>query len=833
MGEVCRADDMVLGQPVALKFLPESLERNEDRLRRFLNEVRVARQISHPSICRVYDIGEAEGHHFISMEFVDGEDLSSLMRRIGRLPEQKALEIARQLCAGLAAAHDKGILHRDLKPANIMIDGRGRARITDFGLAGWAEEIGAGDLHAGTPDYMAPEQLAGREVSVRSDIYALGCVLYELFTGKRPFRSGPRAEISRLRQETTPETPSTVVDGLDPAVERVLMLCLERDPRDRPRSALAVAAALPGGDPLAAALAAGEIPSPEMIAAAGPRGGMTPRAATAWLAIFVLGLILLPLLLPRVSLYGKIPLEKPLAAFTEDARRIVQQLGYETAAEDRASWFEIHRETLQYFAEQDAGPSRWDSLSRPGEIAVKVSYRQAEHALMAREMSGRISFQDPNPRPGDVTLTMGLDGRLLFFKAVPSFMENTGDPAETVDWTVLFEAAGLDRARFEPVAPRAQPQTFGDERAAWEGVLPHRGDLPVRVEAIALRGRPVFFETVTPYDDYWSDEVSASREQPAAMRLFQTGLLLLVVSLAVGAIFMAVRNFRLGRGDRRGALRLAGYVLILRLLLWVVGGHHVPDFGAEFYSLIHAVADGLILAVLCWVLYVALEPYFRRLLPEALVSWTRLLAGRLRDPLVGRDLLIGFALGMGLHLLTVLAFWLPAKIGLPPPIPLPTAIDALAGGRFALAQIFKVLMVSLAVPLLWIVLFLLLRVVLRLRWLAMAAFCLILSLVGTGDFAPIGGEAASPALLALGAVMGFGLGAILLVLILRFGVLSTAACFLMANLVSLYPVTYETSAPYFGISLVALLVAAGLAAYAFSTALAGRPLFQDSLLHRD
>ncbi len=183
MGEVYRADDLKLRQPVALKLLPSKLSQNEQRLERFHHEVRIARQVSHPNVCRVYDIGDADGQPFIAMEFVDGEDLASVLRRMGRPSPDKSLEIARQLCAGLAAAHDKGVLHRDLKPHNIMIDERGRVRITDFGLAGFVEDFTGKEITAGTPAYMAPEQLAGREVSVKSDIFALGLVLSELFTG--------------------------------------------------------------------------------------------------------------------------------------------------------------------------------------------------------------------------------------------------------------------------------------------------------------------------------------------------------------------------------------------------------------------------------------------------------------------------------------------------------------------------------------------------------------------------------------------------------------------------------------------------------------------------
>ena len=184
MGEVYRALDLILNQPVALKFLSQAAHTGEAALARFRNEVRIARQVSHPSVCRVYDIGVIEGLHFLSMEYVDGEDLASLLRRIGRLPPDKALEFTRRICAGLAAAHERGVLHRDLKPANIMIDGRGQVRITDFGLAALAAEVQAGDIRSGTPGYMSPEQKAGREVTTRSDLYSLGLVLHEMFTGK-------------------------------------------------------------------------------------------------------------------------------------------------------------------------------------------------------------------------------------------------------------------------------------------------------------------------------------------------------------------------------------------------------------------------------------------------------------------------------------------------------------------------------------------------------------------------------------------------------------------------------------------------------------------------
>src|SRR5262245_54546828 len=177
MGEVYRADDLTLGQPVALKFLPQHIAADPDRLARFRREVAAARRVSHPNVCRVYDIAEHEGQPFLTMEFVDGEDLSSVLKRLGRVPEEKGVEIARQLCSALAAVHDQGLLHRDLKPPNVMLDGRGKVRLTDFGLAAAAQDLSATEVRSGTPLYQAPEQIAGKEVTARSDLYALGLVL--------------------------------------------------------------------------------------------------------------------------------------------------------------------------------------------------------------------------------------------------------------------------------------------------------------------------------------------------------------------------------------------------------------------------------------------------------------------------------------------------------------------------------------------------------------------------------------------------------------------------------------------------------------------------------
>ena len=352
-------DDLKLGQAVALKFLPEKLAQDADRRERLFEEVRTARKVSHPNACRVWDIGEADGHQFISMEFVDGEDLASLLRRIGRAPKEKAAQIARQLCAGLAAAHEEGVLHRDLKPANVMIDGRGRVRLTDFGLASMAGEI-RGDERAGTPMYMAPELLSGGAPSVQTDIYALGLVLYELFTGKRAYQAENLQELMDLQSATSLTSPASLVDGLDPAVEHIILACLNNDPRQRPQTAFAVAGALPGGDPLAAALAAGETPAPELVAAAEVEGALNPPVAAACLAGVGVGLALLIALAPYFQLARMTPLEMSGDALAVLAQGVLATAGFEEPPVDTLDGFYPNNSYIDFIVAQDEGPTVYE-----------------------------------------------------------------------------------------------------------------------------------------------------------------------------------------------------------------------------------------------------------------------------------------------------------------------------------------------------------------------------------------------------------------------------------------------------------------------------------------
>ncbi len=240
MGRVYKAFDQAVGQKVALKLLRPEVANDEAMIGRFRNELKLARQITHRNVCRMYDLGQEGSELYITMEFVAGEDLKSFVRRIGHVPVRKALGLAKQVAEGLAEAHRLGIIHRDLKPQNIMIDQEGNAKIMDFGISRTIEAGGATQegLIIGSPEYMSPEQAEGRAVDQRSDIYSLGAVLFEMLTGKLPFEGRTALDLA-LKHKTVPPSDPRNHDSQIPAdVSRLVLKCLEKEAPARYQSAL-------------------------------------------------------------------------------------------------------------------------------------------------------------------------------------------------------------------------------------------------------------------------------------------------------------------------------------------------------------------------------------------------------------------------------------------------------------------------------------------------------------------------------------------------------------------------------------------------------------------
>jgi serine/threonine-protein kinase len=805
MGEVYRAHDLKLGQAVALKFLPEKTARDKSLLARFHAEVRIARQVSHPNVCRVYDIGEVEGSTFLSMEYVDGEDLRSLLRRIGRLPGDKAAEIARKLCAGLAAAHDKGVLHRDLKPANVMIDGRGQVLITDFGLAAVAGQLDKANVRDGTPAYMAPEQLAGKEVSVRSDIYALGLVLHEMFTGKRAFENGS--------ERTTPTNVTSLAKDIDPLVERVILRCLDVDPRNRPATALAVAAALPGGDPLAAALAAGDTPTPGMVAASGDTEGISVGAAGTWLAVILVGLAGMVVLGDKANGLRQTPFEKPPAALEERALSLIQSFGYTDPPADRAYGFIFDSDYQEYAGKNQSAAATRAQLAKGEPPPVFFWYRQSPQPLAPRDyFDGVVSLGDPPPiNSGMVDLALDPQGHLLGFDAIPPQVEAKPDPSRPPDWPALFIAAGLEMTRFASAEPQWSSMGNSDMRAAWTGSTARSPELALRVEAASWRGKPVFFRTIGPWTK--PDRMRPPFQANAGLRIILT----VVVVVFVLAALLAWFNFRAGRGDIRGASRLAAFVFIAGILLWLCTAHQVSTVD-EFFLFIGGVSGAAFAPGFVWMVYLALEPYVRRRWPQSMITWSRLLAGGLRDPLVGASLLTGVAFGLGEGLVNLLRRLTLLHYGAFDSVDTDSVLDArrmageLLGGSGLVGGI--------VVGLMLVFVFFLLRVLLRRQWLAAAVYVLL----DATSFLPVG--SAHP-------VISFLFGALVsgfIVAALRwFGVLSVIVTVFIFYILH-FPLTTDFSAWYASTTIFVVVVVLALKGYAFHTAVAGRPLFKSGFL---
>lgn len=818
MGEVYRAEDLTLGQVVAMKFLPERLSQDAGALERFHGEVRNARQVSHPNVCRVFDIGESEGALFLTMEYVDGEDLASVVRRIGRLSPDKATEIARQICAGLAAAHERGVVHRDLKPANVMLDGTGKIRIMDFGLAGIAANMKGEDARAGTPAYMAPEQLAGKGVTPKSDIYSLGLILYEILTGKRAFEASTLAELIKQRESGTITNPSTLVRDLDPLIERVILRCLETDPDKRPVSALQVAAALPGGDPLAAALAAGETPSPEMVAAAGEKTGLAPRAALACFTAAILGFVFFVVVGRKESGLERIHPENPPEVLAKKSREIISSLGYTAPPADKGDGFGYDDDFLSYLEKDRSQAPQWDHILSERPPVLRYWFRQSPSEMSpsgfwSNSFTPNVvtSSDPPTTLSGMINLELDPDGRLLSFQAIPPEKEENLPPSRAPDWRLLFTAAGLDPTQFHSVESVWDSLASADTRAAWDGVWPGSAR-PLHIEAAARRGKPVYFALTGP----WTKPARMKKaDQTRANKLGQIIGLSVALIIFVGGMLLAYRNNSRGKSDRQGALRLASLVLILELCICLFRSHFILTMDAVGL-LILALSTGLFVSVFMWTLYLALEPYVRRNWPQTIISWTRFLSGHFRDPLVGRDLLFGIILGMCWGLVFEVGSLFLIRAGARPFL---GSTEFLQGTRESVAVCLSSIVSSIQTTFVFFFLIVLLRVLVKNRWLAALIFVLLFTVPKTlGSDHPL---MEIPVWLVI-----YGIAAIAMV---RFGLIVLALGVLTVDALLNVPITLDSSTWYAARSLSVLLSFVLIAAWGFYTSLGGQRLWKEDL----
>lgn len=800
MGEVYRANDLVLGQQVALKFLPESLGQNQSMMARFYSEVRIARQVSHPNVCRVYDIGEADGLLFLSMEYVNGEDLGSLLRRIGRLPSDKAAEIARKICAGLAAAHEKGILHRDLKPANIMLDGSGQIYLMDFGLAGLASNMTGAEIRNGTPAYMAPEQLGGREVTVRSDIYSLGLVLYEIFTGKRPFEANSLAELMRMQESGTPTNISDVVLDLDPAVERIINRCLAPNPKDRPASALLVAGALPGGDPIAAALAAGETPSPQLIAASGNSDGLSNRAAVTCLVSVLAGLVALAAGGSYINRPITAALDYPPEVLTHKATEISRKLGYPKATHT-ISAFTLNNDYREYARKRGI----IEATHSHGPNQSLGFWVRESMTPMYTDSFTDIDYNFPAlVPPGMRRMMLDPEGELLSFEAVPGVLLESA-VAEPANFDLLFEASGVSRATMTEAQPLVRPSVPFDHLQAWWAGYDSKAGREVLVEAASWRGKPVWFRVLPAWNI-----PKVSVPAPEGPQVAEIVNLVVFFGVVSAAIFLAWHNARNKRADRNGAKRLAQGVFLITLIGYVCGAVHDPGAG-ESIVIQFGIALALLLSGLLYLLYFSLEPWVRRLWPQSLITWSRMMTGHPSDPKVGRDFLIGALWGVGWSLIYMLHAGYFISRGWVQNTRFKTY--SLGGGRHLLEGIGTSLMGALQLSFVLFFVILLLRALLKREWLTGVVFALLFGLNGLFSTHPV-----------IDCPYNAFINGLFAFMLVRFGLLCSIIGYFCFSLVIAYPVCFDLTAWYASAAIFPLFVVGAIAVYGFRTTLGGRSI---------
>jgi len=463
---------------------------------------------------------------------------------------------------------------------------------------------------------------------------------------------------------------------------------------------------LPGSDPLATLLAAGQTPPPEIVAAASTSRPMRSQAAVVCILATVVALTAVILLADHTLLLSKLGLGKSPHVLVDRAADIVRTLGGE-----------------------------WNGAVRVGTFIVDVREGgPAQVYFEERSQSGPSKptrlLGDPNPLGAGVTsavqnvVRLDRAGRLLLYMEdgdIPA----QGSAAKEPDWRVPFEMAGLSLEAFSPATPSRTPPGFADHRREWKGRGGAGHQEEVRVAGASLNGRVIYFNVV---EDWKGNRAALSTRLQKASSV---GTVLFLVTL-LGSLPLAWKNVRAGRGDRRGAWRLAMFMLALDLLWWLCRCRHVWQFTAESNLLLEGLRACGFTAVMVWVYYIALEPLVRRFRPRSMVSWSRVLAGRLHDPLVGRDMLVGIAAGVGVVLLQQVVTWAPKWMSGAPVVPLlPDSFDELGvilGFRYAVGTFARTLMVAVAYGMTWAMVLLLLWKALRRRGPTVVAFWVAVTL---------------------------------------------------------------------------------------------------------
>ncbi len=630
--------------------------------------------------------------------------------------------------------------------------------------------------------------------------------------------------MQRLQRDSTPTSPSTLLPDFDPVVERVISRCLEKNPDSRPASAISVAAALPGGDPLAAALAAGEIPSLEMVAAAGGEGRIRPVVAGLCVAAMVVGILISTFAASRTSLLAYDPMEKPPEVLRERSRQVLELVGHDLPVADAAHGFSSDEDVLRFLRPGTDSTDRWDTLRDGRPAGVYYWYRQSPGQLIPLVERRLISLDDPPPTTsGMAEVRLDTSGRLLRLSIVPILHEEEGgvaadraDPAAAPsgapgapgpiepDWAPVFEAAGLNLDEFTSVEPTWVPSDWADQRLAWTGFSADDSEHELRVEAASFRGQPTQFRLFGP----WS-RPDRMVPPPSSMsdRVIEGVLVLIIVGMIAAVFWLGIRNVRKGVGDRAGAWRLGALTFIVSSASWLITTNHATGTSDELNMIMAAAAAFLFVACMFASFYLAIEPWVRKTWPDRIVSWTRLLTGRFRDPLVGRDVLAGGALFLAYTLVQKVGHVIGQQMGFPlAKLDVPD-VQALLGANVAIAVAMSVFMTSVLNAMFFLLLLVFLRQLARREWLAIVLFVGVFMLVG----AALGsGSATSRALSMLTVALIGGLWVFTMV---RFGLVAFFVMFFADLMVAGFPMTFDSDAWYGGTSAFGMGIILAVAAY--------------------
>ncbi|HOW19173.1 MAG TPA: hypothetical protein PLC79_09065, partial [Phycisphaerae bacterium] len=433
----------------------------------------------------------------------------------------------------------------------------------------------------------------------------------------------------------------------------------------------------------------------------------------------------------------------------------------------------------------------------------------------------RVTVADPPPtEPGMTSVMLDTRGRLVGLQIVPRLFETVAAPAAPVDWSPLFLQAGLDASKLRPAEPCTTPRVYADTRSAWLGPHPDDETPTVRVEAAAYGGRPVSFAVLSdrPADEKysWLADIIRRRAFVDGTRAVLLTLLVLV-SLPLARI-----NVRQGRSDSRGAFRLAVFVLAVRAIVWSLRAAHGPDLGVEYGLIRFGLVGALSEAAVAGLFYLAMEPLVRRFWPQTLISWSRVLAGRLRDPLVGSHVLLGAVLGAFWVLLIQLDLIITNVLGLVPRQTLrpDDFFDAVLGARQACAFCLSGLQSAVYDSLFILLLLVVLRVVLRRTLVAnIVGVLLVIPL-----FVPRGSHAAVSLF-----VVGLGGVGVAMYVLTRFGLVPIVTALFVSIVLLRFPLTLSMRAWYADYSLFAVLLATGVAVLGFLAACRTRPMAQWNL----